>query len=302
MNSAQMTSILPYLRHFHAIAMNRNLRRAAISLHLSAPAITHALNHLEELLGVTLCVRSRSGFELTVEGRDLFEATQLIFAEMTKFTERLSGTRETGGHLLIGVIDDFENRHYTNLIAKIANHFPTAFLSIVVLPSEEIIKRLHTGDLDVGFGIFWAKSERLHFSKIGEERLTYYISNKHPLFKHRTVDRESIHGMASVWIDNESRTKTEIEREVYQAHEGYRLQVKAFTNNVGAAIKLLRTGKYIVPLPDSTAAVQTNEFRQIKISKGPRVIPEEFVYNPAVRGNAMKRFAVDLIEKEIAKK
>ena len=299
MNLTQIAVSLPYLRHFHAIAEARNLRRAAQVLHLSAPAVTHALNQLEEVIGVTLCVRSRSAFELTVEGRDLHEATKLIFSEMTKFSERLSGAQQTGGHLLIGVNDEFENPLYNGTISKLTERFPSAYLSIVVLPSEEIIKRLDTGDLDIGFGIFWEKSERLRFSKIGEERLTYYISSKHPLFKKKTINRESVQGMASVWIDNESRTKARIEREVFQAHQGYRLRIKAFTNNVGAAVKLLRTGKYIVPLPDNAKAVQTNEFRQIKISKGPRVIPEEFVYNPAIRGNTMKNFVVELIEKEI---
>jgi DNA-binding transcriptional LysR family regulator len=302
MKSNQITTTLPYLRHFHAIAENRNLGRAARSLHLSAPAMTHALNQLEEVLETTLCVRSRSGFELTREGRDLYEATKLIFSEMAKFAEQLSGAHQTGGHLLIGVNDEFENPIYKTTLSKITERFPSAYLSIVVLPSEEIIKRLHSAELDIGFGIFWEKSERLHFSKIGEERLIYYISKKHSLFNHKTINRETVQGMASVWIDNESKTKSRIEREVFQAHAGYRLQVKAFTNNVGAAVELLKTGKYIVPLPDNTVAVQTSEFRQIKISKGPRVIPENFVYNPGVRGNTMKNFAIDLIEKEIRKK
>ncbi|MFN8945737.1 MAG: hypothetical protein ACK5WZ_14060 [Pseudobdellovibrionaceae bacterium] len=60
--------------------------------------------------------------------------------------------------------------------------------------------------------------------------------------------------------------------------------------------------KYIVPLPDNTAGVQDHEFRQIKISKGPRVIPESFVYNTAVRGNTMKSFAIDFIDREVRKK
>jgi LysR family hca operon transcriptional activator len=302
MNQQQIGTALPYLRHFHAIAENRNLRRAAEKLHLSAPAMTHALNQLEKCVGVTLCVRSRSGFELTVEGRDLFEATKLIFSEMTKFTEQLSGAQETGGHILVGVNDEFENGIYTDAIEKLTDRFPGAYLSIVVLPSEEIIKRLHAGDLDLGFGIFWEKSERLRFLKIGEEKLTYFISKKHPLFKQRTVTRDSVHGMASVWIDNESRTKARIEREVFQGQKGYRLRINAFTNNIGSAVKLLRTGKYIVPLPDNAIAVQSGEFRQIKISKGPRVIPENFVYNPGVRGNIMKSYIIEFIEKTLAKR
>jgi len=302
MNESQIGVALPYLRHFHAIAENRNLRRAAESLHLSAPAITHALNQLEECLGVTLCVRSRSGFELTVEGRDLYEATKLIFAEMTRFSERLSGAQETGGHLVVGANDEFENVIYKEALEILTERFPSAYLSILVLPSEEIIKRLHAGDLDVGFGIFWDKSERLRFQKIGEERLTYFISKKHPLFKQKTVCRDSVQGMSSVWIDNESRTKARIEREVFHAHRSYRLRVKAFTNNVGAAVSLLRSGKYIVPLPGNSIAAKTNEFREIKISKGPRVIPEDFVFNPDVRGNIMKSYLVEFIEMKLAKK
>jgi DNA-binding transcriptional LysR family regulator len=302
MNSHLIAASMPYLRHFHAIAENRNLRRAAQRLHLSAPAVTHALGQLERLLGVSLCVRTRSAFALTTEGRDLYEATKLIFSEMARFSDRLSGAQQSGGHLLIGVNDDFVNPIYSNAIEKLADRFPNAYLSIVILPSEEIIKRIQSADLDVGFGTFWEKSERLQFSKIGDDKLAYYISKKHPLFKQKTINRDDVNGMASVWIDSESRTKERIEREVFQAHKRYRLQIKAFTNNVGAAVSLLRTGKYIVPLPDNTVAIQNSEFRQIKISKGSRSIPEEIVYNPAVRGNAMKSYLVNLVETATGKK
>ena len=286
-------NILPYLRHFHAIAQNRNLRRAAEQLHLSPPAITHALNQLEETLNTTLCVRSRSTFELTADGLELFEATKQIFAEVIKFSARITGTKETGGHLFIGVIDGFENSKYRKALKEITHRFPGAYLSIVVLPAEEIIRRILQGDLDIGFGIFWDKSERITFIKIGQERLAYYISDKHVLFKQKTITKDTVKGMKSVWIDNESKTKSSIEQEIYKPRESYRLQIRAFTNNIGEGIKLLKTGKYIVPLPDNTFSPNDKEFRKLEISRGPKVIDEYACYNPSTRGTQIRNLVIE---------
>jgi DNA-binding transcriptional LysR family regulator len=291
MNEANLPLLLPYLRHFQAIAHHGNLRKAADALNLSPSAMTQSLKQLEEGLGVTLCIRSRKEFKLTPEGLQLVEATNLAFNELSRFTDSFKRRKKTGGHLCLGIIDGFSNSRYEDILAAITRQFQEAHLSIMVFPSEEIIRRLNSGELDGGFGIFSERSPHLIYKKIGEERLAYFISNRHKLYCEKAVTKDLVRGQKSVWIDNESKTKIEIERDIYQDHPSHSLKISAFTNNEGVAIQLLKTGKYIVPLPDTFASSSLSHgCKEIKISKGPRVLNQEFVYNPRLSGNILIDF------------
>ncbi|WP_369028091.1 LysR family transcriptional regulator, partial [Nocardia farcinica] len=59
------------LRYFAAVAEEGNLTRAAQRLYVSQPSLTKQIRRLEELLGVSLFVRSRTGMGLTEAGNAL---------------------------------------------------------------------------------------------------------------------------------------------------------------------------------------------------------------------------------------
>lgn len=64
----QPTASLRQLRAFRAIASHRSMSRAARAIHLSQPALTHAMQKLEEEAGSPLLVRTATGAYLTDEG------------------------------------------------------------------------------------------------------------------------------------------------------------------------------------------------------------------------------------------
>jgi len=280
--------ILPYLPHFAAIVRQKNLARAAQDMNVSAPAMTHALNKMEDILGVTLCVRNRSTFQLTPEGQEIAKVAESIMTEMQTIAARLDQKNSGRGHLSIGVIDEFENAVFHKVLKTISSRFREAFLSVVVLPSEEILARVSNGELDAGFGIFNERRADLKYVKIGEEHLHYYISKDHPLYR-KKADRDSVKGMSSVWIDNEARSRIEVENEVFQERANYRLKIRAFTNNARIAVKLVETGAFIAPLPqESVNHIKDGAFQRISISKGPMILTEEFVFNPAIKSSWLK--------------
>ena len=59
------------LEYFLAITKQGSISEAARSLHMTQPALTRSLKHLEDELGKPLIIRGRRGTELTEEGRIL---------------------------------------------------------------------------------------------------------------------------------------------------------------------------------------------------------------------------------------
>ena len=59
---------LRHLQCFLAVAQFGNLRRAALALAITQPAVTKTINELEDMLAKPLFVRGRHGATLTPEG------------------------------------------------------------------------------------------------------------------------------------------------------------------------------------------------------------------------------------------
>ena len=70
---------LAAVRAFEAAARLGSFKEAALELHLSSSAVSHAINSLEDALGVALFVRSHRRVTLTADGRLLLRHSTTAF-------------------------------------------------------------------------------------------------------------------------------------------------------------------------------------------------------------------------------
>ena len=87
-------------KYFMSIAQNGSLRKAALSVHISQPALTHALKRLEAELGTLLFERTRKGLKLTSAGERLLARGESLVREW----EGLAKTLKSDESELIGRI------------------------------------------------------------------------------------------------------------------------------------------------------------------------------------------------------
>ncbi|MHB2206541.1 LysR substrate-binding domain-containing protein [Methylobacterium sp. CM6257] len=81
---------LSAIRIFEAAARRRSFKEAAGELNLSASAVSHAMNRLEESLGVPLFERAGQGIAPTVAGEVLFDHVSRAFAELNRGFDMIS--------------------------------------------------------------------------------------------------------------------------------------------------------------------------------------------------------------------
>ena len=60
---------LRHLRYFIAVALEENVSKAALKLHVSQPALSRQVRDLEEEMGITLLERGAKSIKLTEAGR-----------------------------------------------------------------------------------------------------------------------------------------------------------------------------------------------------------------------------------------
>jgi DNA-binding transcriptional LysR family regulator len=85
------------LRTFCTAADLGSLGRAAVSLHVSQPALSRRLAHLEAAAGTRLLERSSRGVKLTPAGRRLYEEARRLLQQADSVQELIAGLQRSGG-------------------------------------------------------------------------------------------------------------------------------------------------------------------------------------------------------------
>lgn len=110
--------VTPNLRHlmlFDQVVRRGSVSAAARATHLSQPAVTQAVRHIESVLGATLLDRSYSGLQLTDAGRASARRVERAL-QMLRDALLAARARGTGG----GVADVLRGITSTQLVALIA--------------------------------------------------------------------------------------------------------------------------------------------------------------------------------------
>jgi DNA-binding transcriptional LysR family regulator len=282
---------LDSLVHFHYVCLFQSLGKAAEHLHLSAPAVSHSLNKLEASLGVVLCHRSRMVFRLTNEGQRLFEKCQVIVSQLEGLDEDTVKPEEFAGTLTVALDDNFENEKVQNAITVVTEKFPKMKLGVEVAPTEDIVAGLLSGEIDVGFSIFHNKTDRLKYFAVGEMTLRYFISKRHPLWSKKTIEKQDLYGHRVAWVESKRRNRHQLEAEIFVPHDGYKMMVQAYSNNLDGALTILKSGFAVVPLPPEYVErlAGRKDIREVKVQTKAPIFREEGAYNARIGHSAPAR-------------
>lgn len=126
------------LELFCEIVSQEGISNAVLSTGLSQPVLSNQLIELEKSLGVTLCTRGRSGFELTNEGQAVYIYANELQGVLTEYAYKLKGVRsKLTGNVRIGCLD--------NTVTLKNNPLPKAIEAFYKL-SDSVEVTLEVGD------------------------------------------------------------------------------------------------------------------------------------------------------------
>jgi len=171
------------LKFFHEIANARSVTRAAQELNRKQPALSLALRRLEERLGVTLCQRGPTGFELTEEGRILAERCRDFTGAIREIPARLSDVKaEIRGHLRVMLVSNLVAPALDDAIAAFHAKYPAVELIVEVAAWTEVVNSLIQHKIDVGISPSRVKRAELAYLHLFTEIHRPYCGRSHPLF------------------------------------------------------------------------------------------------------------------------
>ncbi len=233
----------------------KGLASAQNILNMSQSSVSASLGELEARLGLRLCNRGRSGFELTEAGRIVYEASHELFDAVNRFSASTNAISDTTrGVLRIGAVDAIVTNTQLPLaksLRRFKEYAKNVLIDFLNAGPEELEAQVLQGKRDIALGPYTERYANLTYMSLHQERQSLYLSKHHKLFNAngKTVDRNALEGHAFV------------SRRYLHSSDLLRVGLsdpQAIVDTMEAQLILIQSGEYFGYLPEHYAQAWVN--------------------------------------------
>ena len=176
------------LRYAVAVAQERNFRRAAERCFVTQPALSLAIQKLEEELGVQLFERSRTAVRVTEIGRRVIEQAQRVLEEAGRIPQiARQGSDQLIGPLKLGVIYTVGPYLLPELIPILHRKAPHMPLEVEENLTAQLDLLLRTGRIDVAIIALPFDVANVSLLPLYDEPFAVAVPTGHPWAKRAAI-------------------------------------------------------------------------------------------------------------------
>lgn len=141
---------LRQLRYVIAVADHRHFTRAAASVPVAQPALSHQVKLLEQELGIELFERSHSGARLTEAGEIFLLRARRALAEMDAAREEIAAFKGlSSGRLVLGAMQALAGLDLPLLLAAFHAAYPGIDVSLREDSTRDMFTMVARGEIDL---------------------------------------------------------------------------------------------------------------------------------------------------------
>ena len=150
------------LRAFVTVAELESFAAAAKSLHLSQPALSRRIAHLESLLDVRLFDRTTRNVALTVLGRRFLGEVRGLVEDLDRSVQSLRDAAELEtGDVTIGCVFSAVHNFLPPVIHAFRARHPHVLVRIIEEGADEVLASVKHGEADVAINYIGMQERRL---------------------------------------------------------------------------------------------------------------------------------------------
>jgi DNA-binding transcriptional LysR family regulator len=265
-NAAEEVS-LQQLRALAAVAESGSFTRAAETLQLTQPAISHLIKRMEEELGQPLVVRGRR-IQLTSAGQVMVEtavrALRLI-DESVDACRSQSQLREgrvvlAVGHLTAGAL-------LPPMLSLFSQKHPTLATTLLDSTAEQMISRILSQEADLGFGSdIGQKHSELATEPLFSERMALFVRDDHPLAQRVVVDAKHLEALPFIHVNPDANVWRAVSRQLSSVANVYP-RVVHHVSMLSTAFGLIQAGAGVALLPRYVEVLMPGNLRAVAVTR-----------------------------------
>ncbi|MCE2519050.1 MAG: LysR family transcriptional regulator [Alphaproteobacteria bacterium] len=234
------------LKVFSEIVRYGGISRAADAIARQQPAVSSALKRLEDHLGVVLCSRGPGGFELTDQGRILWEACGRIESELALLPSRFDGiANELAIEIRVVMVSNLVSGQFDAAIARFNHLYPRCELLISVASCPQIEEMILKNEAEIGVTPKMLPQEGLNYTWLYREQHVLLCAKDHKLFGRTFNDPAQVADEYFVLPnDNEALP---VQR--YRARHGWGTSVAGQSTDMNEVKRMVLAGLGVALLP-----------------------------------------------------
>lgn len=239
------------LRVFMAIATAQNLSQGAMSMHMTAPAVSYRLKNLEQALGASLFDRTARGMILTSAGEAVYRYAEAILNNVDKLHGEMARyTSHVVGHIRV-----FANSSTLTALPPPLTEFLAEYPNINVdledHLSEDTVRAVQEGQADIGLVASVGHLRGLECIPYNRDALVFVTPHHHPLTKLATVTVDIALQYDLVSVGRNSSNFLYLQKIASSLNR--QTKVRVHMPNFAAALDCVRRGVGICLIPLSVA-------------------------------------------------
>ena len=252
-----------------AVAEHKNFTRAAETLSMTQPAVSHHIKQLEQEVGAPLFLRSKTGLLLTPQG----EIVVSYARRMKALNERMLAELQTAGRQLsllrIGITHTSESNLTAAALAKYSNQKGKLKIILFTDTINNLYDMLENYELDLAIVDGAYTDPRFSSMLLDTDYLTCVLSVDNPLARKAAVTLAELKRQKMILRTPASATRTLFESALESHGESIRsFDVTLEVDNIATIKDLIRKDLGVSILPRSACL---DELRKGKIA----VLPVE---------------------------
>ncbi|WP_312366114.1 LysR family transcriptional regulator [Ensifer sp.] len=201
---------LRQLSYFVAVAEELHFGRAAARVCIAQPALSCQIQSLEKELGVQLFIRSTRRVELTRAGAVYYDRCIRILGDVDLSAEMVrSVAGKAVRKIRIGTVYPATIGVLPAFLARIGRKYPEIELHISSGSTNDIIRRLENGQINLGFIRPVENIGSLRFFSIAHERYLLALEKKSVLLTRSEIDIEDLKGEKIISFSRQNLSYTE---------------------------------------------------------------------------------------------
>lgn len=159
-----------WLNTFVVLVQTGHFTRTAEKLFMTQPGVSQHINKLESACGFPLIIREKKGFDLTEQGRLVFDYAQQLEKNESELIEKLSFDDAYSGVCSVSCSGALALTLYPKLLDWQVK-YPSLVVSLKAAPQAQILSDIKEGRVDLGIVTEMPNAALFDVKEIGHEEL-----------------------------------------------------------------------------------------------------------------------------------
>ncbi len=254
-----MNVTVKQVRLFVEVARSLSFARAAEAMHLSQPAVSLAIQNLEQAIGGKLFARSTRSLELTPEGQAFFPTATRLLNEWEEALDDVNNLfTMQRGKLNMAVMPSFSTNVLPDLVRQYHQLYPQVNLSIQNIVMDDAIESVRKGRNELAISFASENMNGLNFTPLYDVTfMAVYSDHFLPNLKdvNLTDNWSALFDLPMVAMDKDSTVRRWLD-ETSQA-QGLQSKIVAEVNQLDSLGQLVSMGIGVGIVPSLCADQMT---------------------------------------------